>query len=234
LADEGRMLHRQTRVLDQLASSIMNSAPDKIHYVRIPDALGARAEVLRMTYALADRPYVDVLYPLPEARNAVSGKNPFKQFPFVETPTGEIIYQTIAMMHHAAHGTPAWPSDPERLTKALAVAMGGYDLYQAFVGFLSGGDVGQKMFEERWAPKFLSAFGEIYAERAFAAGEAPSFADCMVRESVAWVVRRNAIAKGLYEHNAALVAFQTRFGAVPAIRAFLDRQAAARAVDNAV
>src|SRR5262249_10406934 len=108
---------------------------DKLHYPRIPKGQGARAEMVRLVYVLAGKPYVDVLWPRAELPQAVAGKNPFLQFPFVETPDGRIIYQAIAIMHHAAHGTPAWPSDPDRLTDALAVAIGGYDLYQAFAGF---------------------------------------------------------------------------------------------------
>src|SRR5258705_9356579 len=100
----------------------MNQAiADKVHYIRIPKGQGAGAEMVRLVYVLADRPYVDVLWPRAEAAQAVAGKNPFLQFPFVETPNGNIVYQTMAIMHHAAQGTPAWPSDPTRLTDALAV-----------------------------------------------------------------------------------------------------------------
>src|SRR5580765_7505275 len=108
---------------------------DKLHYVRIPKGQGARAEQLRLVYVLAGKPYEDVLHTFAEAGPAVTGKNPFKQFPFIETPSGQRVYQTLAIMHHVAHGTPAWPSDPKALTDALAVAMGGYDLYQWFGSF---------------------------------------------------------------------------------------------------
>jgi glutathione S-transferase len=208
--------------------------PDKIHYLRIPKALGGRAEMIRMSYVLAGKPYVDVLHPIPEAAAAVAGKNPFKQFPFVETASGEIVYQSLAIMHHAAHGTPAWPSDPGQLTKALAVSMGGYDLYQAFGGFGADDLVAKKKFEEKRAPQYLGALSEIYAKSPFAAGDVPCFADCIVREAVAWCVRRNEVSRGLFEASASLVAFQQRFDAIPSIRAFLDRQAAARQADDAV
>src|SRR5262249_46401844 len=128
---------------------------DKIHYLRIPKAMGGRAESVRMTYVLAGKPYEDVLWPNAEARQAVAGKNPFKQFPFVETPSGAYIYESLAIMHHAAHGTSAWPSDPGRLTEALAVAMGGYDLYQAFAGFSANDVAAKKRFEERRAPQYM-------------------------------------------------------------------------------
>src|SRR5690242_10681182 len=96
------------------------TAPDKIHYLRIPQGFGARAEAVRMVYVLAGKPYVDVHHTFAEAAPAVTGKNPFKQYPFVETASGEFLYQSLAIMHHAAHGTPAWPSDPAKLTRALA------------------------------------------------------------------------------------------------------------------
>jgi len=210
------------------------SAPDKLHYLRIPEGHGARAEAVRMTYVLSGRPYVDVLHPIPDAGAAVAGKNPFKQFPFVETPSGEHVYQTLAIMHHAAHGTPAWPSDPAQLTKALSVAVGGYDLYQAFAGFSADDANAKKKFEERSVPKYLGALGEIYSKRPFAAGETPCFADCIAREAIAWVVRRNPTAKAFFEGNASLVAFQKRFDEYPVMKAFLERQAAARRVDDSV
>src|SRR5260221_14065890 len=149
---------------------------DKIHYLRIPQGLGARAEMVRMAYVLAGKPYIDVFHARAEASQAVTGNNPFKQFPFVETPNGTRLYQTIAIMHHAAHGTPAWPSDPDRLTDALAVAMGGYDLYQAFGGFAADDMVAKKRFEERRAPQYFGALDEIYSKRLFAAGEKASVA----------------------------------------------------------
>jgi glutathione S-transferase len=137
-------------------------------------------------------------------------------------------------MHHAAHGTPAWPSDPNRLTDALSVAMGGYDLYQAFGAFPADDLVGKKKFEEKRAPQFMNGLGQIYASRSFAAGDVPTFADCIVEEAVAWCVRRNEVSRRLFEANAALVAFHARFDAIPAIRAFRTRQAAARANDDSV
>lgn len=65
--------------------------PDRIHYVRIPKGQGGRAEMTRMTYVLAGKPYVDVFWSFQDAREAVTGKNPFKQFPFVETSNGKTI-----------------------------------------------------------------------------------------------------------------------------------------------
>ncbi len=208
--------------------------PDKIHYLRIPNGFGARAEMLRMVYVLAGRPWVDVFTTFAEARATVTGKNPFKQFPFVETASGQYLYQTIAIMHHAAHGTPAWPSDPDALTRALTVAMGGYDLYQAFAGFSSDDEAARKKFEDRRAPQYLGALGEIYAKTKFAAGDTPTFADCIAYEAMAWVVRRNEVCKVLVESNDALRAFRDRFTSIPAIRAFMDRQAAARVADPSV
>src|SRR5262245_2162314 len=99
------------------------SNADKLHYIRIPKGQGGRAEMARLVYVLAGKPYVDVLHTFAEAAQAVAGKNPFKQFPFVETAGGAFIYQTLAIMHHAAHGTPAWPSDPAKFTEVLAVAI---------------------------------------------------------------------------------------------------------------
>src|SRR5260221_13957171 len=121
---------------------------DKIHYIRIPKGVGGRAEMVRMAYVLAGKPYVDVFWARGEASQAVGGKNPFKQFPFVETPTGAHIYQTLAIMHHASQGTPAWPSDPARLTEALSVAPGGYDPYPAFGGVAAADPRGQKGVRE--------------------------------------------------------------------------------------
>src|SRR5262245_46980822 len=95
------------------------SSADKLHYIRIPKAQGGRAESVRMAYVLAGKPYLDVLWGRGEVAQGVAG-NPFKQFPLVETPSGRRIYQSLAIMHHAAHGTAAWPSDPSHLTDALA------------------------------------------------------------------------------------------------------------------
>jgi glutathione S-transferase len=209
------------------------AAADKIHYVRIPKAHGGRAEMVRLVYVLAGKPYTDVLWTFEQAQSA-GKKNPFRQFPVVETPTGAHIYQTLAIMHHAARDTPAWPSDPQRLTDALAVAMSGYDLYQWFGSFAADDLAAKKKFEEKRAPQFMAGLGEIYASRPFAAGEAPTFADCIVEEAVAWCVRRNDASRKLYEANAALVAFHGRFDAIPAIRAFRARQAAAREADDSV
>jgi glutathione S-transferase len=209
-------------------------APDKICYLKIPDAHGGRAEMVRMVYALAGRPYEDIYVTFEEARAAVEGKNPFRQFPFVETSSGEIIYQTFAMMHHAAHGTTAWPSSADELTRALSVALGGYDLYQAFGGFAADDAAAKQKFEQRRLPQYFKALEEIYSTRAFAAGDTPTFADCIVRESVAWCARRNDVARALLADQPALSAFQERFGQVPAIAAFLAKQSAARAADNAL
>src|SRR5258706_8263229 len=147
----------------------MNESVDKLHYLRIPKGHGARAEMVRLVYVLAGKPYIDVFTTFAEAGKTVAGKNPFKQFPFVETANGRHIYQALAIMHHVAHGTPAWPSDPDRLTDALAVAMGGYDLYQAFGGFSADDAVAKKKFEERRAPQYMGGLDEIYATRSFAA-----------------------------------------------------------------
>ena len=209
-------------------------APDKLHYVKIPKAEGGRAEMVRMTYVLADAPYLDVFWTFDQAGAAVSGKNPFKQFPFVETPSGQHIYQTLAIMHHAAHGTPAWPSDPDSLTRALAVALGGYDLYQAFGGFAADDLVAKQKFEQRRAPQYFAALDEIYSVRSFASGTAPTFADCVVREAVGWCVRRNDLCRALLVDKPHLAAFLERFDALPPIAAFRTRQAAARASDDSV
>lgn len=212
----------------------MNETADRLHYLRIPGAVGGRAEMVRMTYVLAGRPYVDVLHPPAQAAVAVTGKNPFKQFPFVETPTGQVVFQTLAIMHHAAHGTPAWPSEPARLTQALALAMGAYDLYQAFGGFPASDAVAKEKFEQKKAPQFFGALGELYGKTPFAAGETPCFADCLAYEALTWCARRNDVARALLEASPALVAFRRRFEELPPIRAFLARQAEARAQDNAV
>ena len=207
---------------------------DKIHYIRIPKALGGRAEMVRLAYVLAGKPYEDVLFTFDEAPKSGAAKNPFKQFPVVETPSGGVLYQAIAIMHHAAHGTPAWPSDPARLTDALAVAMGAYDLYQAFGGFAADDLVAKKKFEEKRAPQYFTALGEIYGSRSFAAGDVPTFADCISEEAIAWCVRRNDVCRRLFETNPHLVGFHARFDAIPSIRAFRTRQAAARANDDSV
>jgi glutathione S-transferase len=207
---------------------------DELHYVKIPDGHGGRAEMVRLAYVLAGRPYLDVFCSFQEARAVAEGKNPFLQFPFVVTPSGEAIYQTLAIMHHAAQGTSAWPSAPAELTRALSVALGGYDLYQAFGGFAADDLVAKKKFEERRLPQYLGALDGIYAERAFAAGETPTFADCIVREAVGWCVRRNDAARALLADKPALSAALKRFDAVPSVAAFVERQAAARAKDNSV
>ena len=212
----------------------MNQPSDKIHYLHIPKGQGGRAEMLRLVYVLAGKPYSDVHWTFQEAAQAVAGKNPFKQFPFVETPSGRHIYQVLAIMHHAAHGTPAWPGDPDRLTEALAVAMGAYDLYQAFGAFSANDLVAKKKFEEKHAPRFFGALGEIYAERSFAAGDVATFADCIAEEAVAWCVRRNDASRRLFEENAALVAFHDRFRAISTVGAFRARQAEARARDDSL
>jgi len=196
--------------------------------------MGGRAEMVRMTYVLAGRPYVDAVSEYAQASSTVGGKNPFKQFPFVETGDGKTVYQALAIMHHAAHGTPAWPSEPAALTQALAVAIGAYDLYQAFGGFAADDLVAKKKFEERRAPKYLTGLGEIYAATTFAAGETPTFADCMAYEAIAWVVRRNDVCRTLVEANPALMAFRKRFTSIPAIQSFMARQAAARELDPMV
>jgi glutathione S-transferase len=207
---------------------------DKLHYVRMPNAQGGRAEMVRMCYVLSGRPYIDVLCAFSEAAAAVSGKNPYKQFPFVETPDGECIYQTLAIMHHAAQGTSAWPADPDELTRALSVAMGGYDLYQAFGAFGADDAAGKAKFESKQAPKFFDALAEIYADREFAAGETPCFADCIVHQALAWCARRNPLSHGLLENKPTLVAFQRRFESLPEISAFMEHQAASRRNDNTV
>jgi glutathione S-transferase len=137
-------------------------------------------------------------------------------------------------MHHAAQGTPVWPSDPARLTEALAVAMGGYDLYQWFGSFPANDLAAKKKFEEKRAPQFMSGLDEIYAARPFATGDAPTFADCIVDEAVAWCVRRNEASRHVFESKAALVAFHQRFNAIPEVHAFRGRQAAAREKDDSV
>lgn len=207
---------------------------DRLHYVRIPNGLGGRAEQVRMTYALAGKKYVDVLHTFADAPAAVTGKNPFKQFPFLETAGGEVIYQTLAIMHHVGHGTPAWPSDPVALTRALEVGMGAYDLYQHFGGFAADDAVAKKKFEERRAPQFFHGLAAIYGERPFAAGESASFADCMVHEAIAWCVRRNDVCRGLHEASPVLVAFFDRFRKLPAIAELMQRQAEARKADDAL
>jgi glutathione S-transferase len=208
------------------------SEPDKLHYVRIPKGMGGRAEMTRMTYVLAGKPYVDVFWALSDAAQGVRGKNPFLQYPFVETPNGRIIYQTLAIMHHVAHGTPAWPAEPEALTDALAVAMGVYDLYQAFAAFSADDVVARQKFEQRRAPQHLRALDEIYTGRSFAAGGEPSFADCMVHEGIAWCVRRNEVCARIVESSAGLRAFMERFEAIALIRDFMSRQSAARERDD--
>jgi glutathione S-transferase len=207
---------------------------DKIHYVRIPKGHGGRAEMARLVYVLAGKPYEDVLWTFEQARQSAGKENPFRQLPVVETAGGKYVYQTLAIMHHAAQGTAAWPSDPQKLTDALAAAIGGYDLYQAFGGFSASDLAAKKKFEDKQAPQFIKGLGEIYASRAFAAGDVPTFADCIVEEAVAWCARRNEVSRQLFETNTALVSFHGRFDAIPAIRTFRARQAAAREKDDSL
>ena len=211
-----------------------NPGADKLYYVRLPGGQGGRAEMVRLVYVLAGKAYVDVLAPFAEAAAAIAGKNPFKQFPVIETADGKHVYQALAIMHHAAHGTPVWPGDPEALTRALSVAMGGYDLYQAFGGFAASDLVAKKRFEERHVPKFFAALNEIYGQTPFATGTTPTFADCIVHQSVAWCARRNEVARERLESSPQLMAFMKRFEALPLVRAFVDRQAAARALDDGI
>jgi len=211
------------------------SKPDKLHYVRLPKALGGRAEMTRLAYVLAGKPYVDVHWSFSEVSEALEGgKNPFNQLPIVETADGKFLYQTLAIMQHAGQGTPVWPSDPEALNRALAVGMGGYDLYQWFGSFAADDEVAKKKFETRRAPQFFKGLNAIYEGRKFAAGDEPSFADCMVREAVYWCVRRNEACKELYDGTPHLRAFVERFDALPAVKEFLAKQAAARAVDDSL
>lgn len=207
---------------------------DTIHYVRIPKGMGARAEMVRMAYVLAGKPYADALHTFQEAGPALEGKNPFKQLPVVVTPSGQSVYQCIAIMHHVGHGTPVWPADPAALTLALEVAVGAYDLYQAFGAFPADDEAARKKFEGRRAPQYFGALSTIYATRKFAAGEAPCFADVIAHQAVAWCVRRNEVCKKLLEESEPLKAFMTRFESIPAIDAFMKKQAAARAVDDAL
>lgn len=210
------------------------SHPDRLHYVRIPRGQGGRAEMTRMAYVLAGRPYTDVFWSFADARQAVAGKNPFKQFPFVETADGKIVYQTLAIMHHVGRGTPIWPADPEALNQALAVGMGAYDLYQWFGSFAADDLPAKKKFEERRAPQFFEALGEIFKARKFATGDTPTFADPMVYEAVAWCSRRNDACRQLLGASPSLQEFIERFTALPSIRDFMDRQAAARVTDDSV
>jgi glutathione S-transferase len=207
--------------------------PDRLHYVRIPNGRGGRAESVRMVYTLAAKPFTDVLWAPAEFRAAAS-KNPFRQVPFVETPTGEIIYQTLAIMHHAARGTPAWPEDPSALTQALSVALGAYDLYQSFGAFPATDAAAKQKFEERRAPQYFGALDEIYAAREFAAGSAPTFADCLVHAAVTWCVRRNDVCRELLARHSGLGAFVERFEAIGVIAEFMSRQARAREDDPSV
>jgi glutathione S-transferase len=112
--------------------------------------------------------------------------------------------------------------------------MGGYDLYQAFGGFAADDGVAKKKFEEKKAPQFFGALGEIYVKTPFAAGETPCSADCLAHQAVVWCVRRNDVARALFEARASLVTFQKRFEQVPAIQAFMARQSAARATDKSL
>jgi len=208
--------------------------PDKLYYLRIPDAHGGRAEMVRLTYVLAGRPYEDVFCAIADARAAVTGKNPFLQFPFVVTASGAVVYQTLAIMHHAAHGTAAWPSEPAQLTRALTVAMGGYDLYQAFGGFSADDAAARKKFDERRAPQYFGGLSTVYDEKPFATGDIATFADCIAIEAMSWCARRNEVCKNLLESSPSLVSFRNRFHALPPVKAFMERQAAARAADSSV
>jgi glutathione S-transferase len=187
----------------------------------------------RMVYVLAERPYEDVFHG-PETRAEATSKSPFRQFPFVETPDGEILAQSLAIMHRAAQRTSAWPSDPEALTRALSIAMGAGDLYQAFATFRADDIEARKRFEEKRAPQFLDGLSTLYADRRFAAGSVPTFADCVAYEAVAWCVRRNDRCKELLEQRAPLGDFMGRFSSWPSIAAFIERQAAARLKDDSV
>lgn len=209
-------------------------APDKLHYVRVPDGRGGRAEQVRMAYVLAGKPYVDALCTFAEAPDVVAGKNPFRQFPFVETADGKVVYQTLAIMHHVGRGTPVWPDDPEALERALGVAVAGYDLYQWFGAFPAEDTVAKDKFEKRRAPQFFRGLAEIYGARPFAAGDEPSFADCMVHAAIEWTARRNDVCRSLYRGSPALTQFMSRFETLPAIAELMGRQAAARAADNTV
>ena len=206
---------------------------DTLHYVRFPGSFGGRAEMVRYCFVLAGKPWQDALHAREEFMTA-GQRNPYRQFPYLVTEGGEVLPQSMAIMAHAAHGTSAWPSDAASLTKALAVAQGAYDLYQAFGGFAADDLVAKKKFGERRAPQYFGALAAIYAERPFAAGETPSFADCIAREAIAWCVRKNDVCKGLLEQHASLGAFVARFDAIPAIAAFQAKQAAARATDDEI
>jgi glutathione S-transferase len=207
---------------------------DVIHYVRLPGGMGGRAEMVRMTYVLAGRPYKDELSDFGSARAAVEGKNPFLQFPYVITTDGRAIYQALAIMHHAAHGTRAWPSEPDVLTDALSVAMASYDLYQHFGGFAATDEAAKKRFEERRAPQFFGGLDHVYAGRAFAVGSVPTFADCLAHQAVAWCVRKNDACRGLLAEKKNLAAFMARFEAHAPIAAFMEKQRQARAADDSV
>jgi glutathione S-transferase len=206
---------------------------DELHYVRLPNAFGGRAEMVRYCFTLAHKPWKDVLHAREEFASA-GERNPYKQFPYLVTSTGEVIPQSMAIMCHAAHGTDVWPTGTRALTHALSVAQGAYDLYQAFGGFAADDLVAKKKFEERRAPQYFGALATYYAERPFAAGTTASFADCIAREAIAWCVRKNEVAKGLLEASPALGAFVERFDAIPAIATFQARQRAAREADPSV
>jgi glutathione S-transferase len=206
---------------------------DELHYVRFPDSFGGRAEMVRLCFVLSGRPWVDVLHAREEFVTA-GQRNPYRQFPYLVTSGGELIPQSMAIMCHAAHGTPAWPSDAAALTRALVVAQGAYDLYQAFGGFAADDLAAKKRFEERRAPQYFGALAAIYDQRPFAAGAEPSFADCIAREAIGWCVRRNEVCAGLLAAHPSLGAFVQRFDAIPAVAAFQAKQAAARAVDDSI
>jgi glutathione S-transferase len=112
--------------------------------------------------------------------------------------------------------------------------MGAYDLYQAFGGFSADDAAAKKKFEERRAPQFMGALEEIYAKTNFAIGDTPTFADCIAHESIAWVLRRNDVCKKIFADSPALQKFIERFRAIPEIRAFMEKQAAARLGDASI
>jgi glutathione S-transferase len=112
--------------------------------------------------------------------------------------------------------------------------MGAYDLYQAFGAFPADDQVAKEKFEKRRAPQYFGALNEIYQARPFAAGETPTFADCMAYEALGWCARRNEVCKDLLESMQGLRSFCTRFEALPAIADFLKRQALARQKDDSV
>jgi glutathione S-transferase len=210
------------------------STVDQIHYLRIPNGRGGRAEQVRLVYVLAGKPYEDVIAAFADAQKTVTGRNPYRQFPFVVTPSGEVVYQTVAIMQHAANGTPIWPSKPAELTRALEVGFGAYDLYQAFGGFAADDLVAKKKFEDRRVPQYFGGLSELYGQMPFATGDTPTFADVMASEAMGWCARRNEVAAAALAASPSLQAFVARFEAIPAVKTFRAKQAAARELDNAV